>query len=260
MLVLGIIGFALSFLITITAYIKKSLTLSGFLSATIIGTLFFMFGSYVVWSVLIFFFFSSSIITKFNKDDKEKNGRNFIQVISNSVVSLTFLILYYYLDELPYLIVSVVAIAASTADTWASEIGAMSKGKTFSILTFKKMEKGLSGAVSLTGTISSLFGAIAVALLFNLLYFIENSFNIFLFSEFLIIISIAGFLGSLLDSYLGIFLQAKYKDLKSGKIIEFISNKGQHILISGNKFVNNNTVNFIMVLTISIVTYIILII
>lgn len=62
-----------------------------------------------------------------------------------------------------------------------------------------------------------------------------------------------------IDSYLGVLLQAKYKDLKSGKIAEIITNTEQFILISGKKMITNNAVNFIMVLTISLTTYIFLV-
>lgn len=255
-----LVGFGLSLLIAYVAYYKKSLTLSGFIAATVVGTLFYVFGTYVVWSLLIFFFVSSSILSKAHPIEDEKNGRNHLQVLANSFVSLVFIALHYIFKDVVYMIVSVVAIAASTSDTWASEIGALSKSKPFSILTFKKMEKGLSGAVSTIGLIASLIGAIAVSLLFSGLYFMNNPFDIVIFFEFTIIIMIAGFLGSILDSYLGVLLQAKYQDIKSGKIKEFITNTENYILISGKKIITNNAVNFIMVLTISIVTYLLLII
>ena len=95
-----IIGLLLSLSVAFVAYKKRSLTLSGFVTASIIGMLFYAFGSYIAWSILIFFFISSSIISKFNKNEKEKFGRDYIQVISNSVVSLFFLTLYYFLHDL----------------------------------------------------------------------------------------------------------------------------------------------------------------
>jgi uncharacterized protein (TIGR00297 family) len=255
-----IIGLLLSLSVAFVAYKKRSLTVSGFITASIVGMLFYVFGTFIAWSILIFFFISSSIISKFNKNEKEKYGRDYIQVISNSIVSLFFLTLYYFLHDLTYLVVAVVAIAASTADTWASEIGSLSKGKTYSILTFKAMEKGLSGAVSMLGVVASFLGALVISLMFSALYFLTEEFSLNLLTEFSVIITISGFFGSILDSYLGVFLQAKYKDIKSGKIAEMISNTEQFILISGKKFINNSTVNFIMVLTISVVTYLFLVI
>ena len=110
-----------------------------------------------------------------------------------------------------------VAIAASTADTWASEIGSLSKGKTYSIVTFKAMEKGLSGAVSMLGVVASFLGASIISLTFSALYFLSEGFSLDVLIEFSVVITIAGFFGSILDSYLGVFLQAKYKDIKKWK-------------------------------------------
>src|SRR5690606_1105604 len=157
------------------------------------------FGTYVVWSLLIFFFVSSSLLSKIHPSVDEKNGRNYLQVLSNSIVALVFLVLYFIFEDVVYMLVAVVAIAASTSDTWASEIGALSKSKPFSILTFKKMEKGLSGAISIIGIIASLMGAVAISLLYSGLYFISNSFDMMMFVEFLTVITVAGFLGSILD-------------------------------------------------------------
>jgi len=259
MIIDTLIGFVLSFVISYIAYQRKSLSLSGFLTATIMGTLFYMFGSYVVWSILIFFFLSSSLISKFSEEEVKSGGRNYIQVLSNAMVSLVFLTLFYIMKDTTFLIVAVVAIAASTADTWASEIGRISKGKTCSILNFKPMEKGLSGAISLVGMLASLIGPFIIGIMFVLLYFIEHSFSWKLAIEWLSIITIFGFIGSILDSYLGVLLQAKYKDPKSGKIAEFITNTEQFILVSGKKMITNNAVNFIMVLIISVASYVFLI-
>lgn len=102
-------------------------------------------------------------------------------------------------------------------------------------------------------------GAFVIGIIFITLYFIEHTFSFKLAIEWLSIITISGFIGSILDSYLGVLLQAKYKDLKSGKIAEIITNTEQFILISGKKMITNNAVNFIMVLTISLATYIFLV-
>jgi len=114
--------------------------------------------------------------------------------------------------------------------------------------------------VSMLGVVASFLGALVISLMFSALYFLTEEFSLNLLTEFSVIITISGFFGSILDSYLGVFLQAKYKDIKSGKIAEMISNTEQFILISGKKFINNSTVNFIMVLTISVVTYLLLVI
>lgn len=254
-----VIGGLLSFLIGYLSYKKKSLTLSGFIAAFLTGTLLYMFGDYVVYIPLISFFLSSSILSKFKPNKEEPNGRNFIQVFANSGVALVFTVIYYLTTNSIFLVVAITSIAASTADTWGSEIGSLTKGQTYSILTLKKMSKGLSGAVSVGVTLASFMGALMIAVIFNLLYLINSKESILLLLEMGMMITISGFIGSILDSYLGVFLQAKYKDIKTG-ILRDYKMYTTDILVSGLKYITNDMVNLLMVIIISVGTYLILLI
>ena len=92
------------------------------------------------------------------------------------------------------------AIAAATADTWATEIGFFSKKDPRHILNFKTVEKGTSGGVTLLGFVGSALGAGTIALIgMNWL----NDFPIHW-------IVLAGFVGSFVDSILGGRIKAKY--------------------------------------------------
>ena len=102
----------------------------------------------------------------------------------------------------------------------------------------KKCDKGISGGMSIIGTLASLVGASAIAAL--ALAFARISIN-----EALIVI-LSGFLGAVLDSALGSLLQVKYKCKKCGLILE----KEEHCserttLHSGIPFVTNDTVNLL---------------
>ncbi|WP_162164051.1 DUF92 domain-containing protein [Acholeplasma hippikon] len=254
-----LIGFILSLLIAILSYKKKSLNLSGAIAATLFGTLIYGMGTYIMFVLLISFFLSSSIIQKIKHLEKEeKDGRNFIQVIANILAATIFSVIYFVTKEQIFMVVAAVGIAASTSDTWASEIGKTSKGKIVSIVNFKEVPRGESGGVSLLGTLSSLFGSIFISFLFILLYGITFEFSIALFGYF-IMITIGGFLGCVFDSYLGIFLQAKYIELKTGKKIEKRTNHGEYKLVSGLPFVNNDMVNLLSTVCIAIIFALILI-
>lgn len=254
-----LLGLVLSSVIAILAYKRKSLTLSGATSAMFFGTLIYTFGGWLIWLMLIFFFIASSLITKLHhrlkpEEIEEKNGRNYIQVISNALAATLFSFIYFLSQDMIYMLAAVVSIAASNSDTWASEIGRLSKGKNYSILTFKEMPKGSSGAVTLLGTFASFLGAFFIGSLFVVFYHLQNGFQLVTFLKYGYIITAGGFIGCLLDSILGVLLQAKYKN-KEGTWYEHKTISGESlILMSGFAFITNDVVNLLSSLSASIVT------
>lgn len=247
-----IIGLILSCIIALIAYKKKSLDLTGFIMAILMGTLIYYFGSYIIFSLLMLFFISSSLISKFDKIKTDDSNRNFIQVFANSFVALFFSILFYVTKNEIYLVLAAMGIAATTSDTWASEIGKFSKGKTISIITFKKINKGESGGISLLGSIAALLGSTIIALVFLLLRSLSKLElnNIYIY---VMLIIMGGFLGNIIDSILGIILQEKYYDSSSDNKIEKVNNRKEHKKISGLMYVNNDVVNILSSVIITVV-------
>lgn len=254
-----LIGLSISALIAGLAYLKKSLDKSGVIAAALFGTIIYTFGGFLVWGSLIFFFISSSLITKLNEnnDQKHTKGRNYIQVIANSLVVTLFTILYYIYQSEIFLLAAVVAISTSNSDTWASEIGAMSKGKTFYILNFKVAPKGVSGAISGLGTFASLVGALFIGVVFVGLYAINHTITLNQAFYFGFVITLCGFLGNLIDSYLGGLIQAKYRGLETGTYTEkrWLPNE-KVVLASGLALITNDMVNLLSALAASILTVI----
>jgi uncharacterized protein (TIGR00297 family) len=252
-------GFILSLVIALIAYKKKSLDLSGFICALIVGTFIYYFGSYVIFSVLMIFFISSSIVTKLKDKTTEQEGRNYIQVLANASAALIFSFIYFLTDQndIMYLVIACVAIASSNADTWASEIGKLSKGKTVSMLTFKPIQKGESGGISLLGICASLIGSVMIAVISMILLMISSGYHldIFIYGT---IIAISGFLGSIVDSYLGVLIQEKYRRNQGRQIYEKVEHRNNYVLVSGIKYMNNDVVNFISTWFITILVYIII--
>lgn len=242
-----LLGLLLSSSIALAAFWKKSLSRSGAFAAAALGTLVFTFGTHLLWSVMIAFFIAASLVTRPTKK-AEKRGRRWIQVVANGGIALLCALLYWLFNREFYLIAGLVSIVGSASDTFGSEIGTQLKGKTYSITDGKIVPPGLSGGVSLEGTIASALGSLALAI-FAVLYRVvltPSGLTAFFMSWWQDVLLIAGmgFLTSILDSYLGALIQAKYLDEKTQKIVEEKEDKKTK-LYSGFSFVNNDAVNLI---------------
>ncbi len=87
------------------------------------------------------------------------------------------------------------ALAEATADTVSSEIGAAFGGRPFLVTTFKRVEAGTDGAVSLIGTVAGLLAAALVVLV--------GMWSMSLNWRLGLSAWIGGFVGLWLDSLLG---------------------------------------------------------
>lgn len=247
-----ITGFLFSSIIALGGYLKHSLSLSGALSAVALGTLIFFFGGFYFAVVMVAFFISSSLLTKYKQSLKEeserfhdKGGRrDFTQVAANGFLGLVYALLFYTTKDHAFIIGYSAAFASSNSDTWASELGVLSKSTPVSILTFKPVQRGMSGGISLLGTIASMFGAGFIAFLSSACYAYYYNLSTNVIIIFLIIAS-AGFGGNLIDSILGATIQSKYRCMVCGEITERkIHHDTPCELTQGYTFIDNNAVNF----------------
>lgn len=256
-----LIGLFFSGFISLVALLKKSLSISGAFAASISGTAIFYFGGIYLSAIMIAFFASSSILSSFKKHRKtftyniheKSGGRDYVQVLANGGVGLIFSALWFVTKEPIYLIAYTVSFAAANADTWASEVGILSNAKPISILNFKKVEKGVSGAISILGTISAILGAGFVAAIFFMGHILKFGFSIKAI-VFSMIIVILGFTGCIIDSLLGATIQAKYRCDICGKITEKrVHHEKSTKLVVGFKYINNDMVNFISILAVALI-------
>lgn len=249
------IGVLLSVFIAYGAFILGWIALDAIFAAVILGTIVLGFGGWSLAFAIFFFFVSSSALTHRNKKYRRTqkdfdtltedyfNRRDAQQVWANGFWIAVFTILYFMFDSELFIIAAFAAVATATADTWATEIGTRNPGKTKNILTLEKIPPGSDGGVSLKGFLASAIGAISISLF--LFGQVENNLSIAI-----ITVSVSGFLGCVMDSYIG----ALYRDKP---MIFFGWNKAS-ITLSKNK---NNAVNlmstgigaFIAILTYSII-------
>ena len=247
------IGLTLSIITAYAAFKKGSLNKSGFAAATLLGTSLYIFGGLYFWVLMISFFISSSLLTKFKGGEKEaleevkekEEGRNYVQVAANGGLGFIYGLLYFISDNPVFVVAYAVAFAAANADTWSSELGVLSKRPPVLILNFKRTERGESGAVSLMGTAAAFLGAFFIAIVFAVGYTAAFGWSSNLISySFLVLL--LGFSGSIIDSLLGAAIQVKYRCSSCGKITEKQIHHGERATqIKGLRFINNDAVNFI---------------
>jgi uncharacterized protein (TIGR00297 family) len=91
------------------------------------------------------------------------------------------------------------ALAASTADTWATEIGTLFGGEPISITSGRKVPPGTSGGISLIGTVAAAAGAL----------FIATGAALANWPVAFAAVALGGMAGALADSLLGATLQAR---------------------------------------------------
>lgn len=215
-----LIGFILAILISSISFKIGFLSKSGAFGACTLGTIVFGLGGFSWAVVLMGFFISSSILSKLFKNKKIKieekfsksSKRDIWQVWANGGIAGIFVIFHaFFPNEVWPWLAFCGSIAAVNADTWATEIGVLSKKAPVNIVTGKVIEPGASGGVSILGTSSALLAALSIAFLgmvFLLKGFpISSNFDRWII---LIAISAAGLLGSLVDSFLGATVQAIY--------------------------------------------------
>jgi uncharacterized protein (TIGR00297 family) len=208
------------------------------------------------------FFVTSSILSKIGKRRKKKfdlvfeksSTRDAAQVIANGGLAGLIIVSAFYFPHPNWYPIFLGILAAVTSDTWATEIGVYFKSTPRSVLTFKKVEPGTSGGISLIGTLGGALGAFCIALsgyLVNPELFLKSSLEM---NFFWIILS--GVLGSLVDSLLGATLQSQYLCNLCGKVTERrVHCEKVTQLIRGWEFFHNDRVNMICGLAGGIVVY-----
>ncbi|MBD3107654.1 DUF92 domain-containing protein [Bacillus sp. AGMB 02131] len=231
-------------------YHIKSLTFSGSIAAFIVGCCVALGLGWRGLIILGAFFVSSSLWSKYKKQKKEKlndilekgERRDWLQVMANgAAASLAAVLLYFTSDDI-WQIAFIICIAAANADTWASEIGVLSKRRPFYILSLKQVESGTSGAVSLLGLLASLGGSLLIVMI-SVILLPEYSLDVIAFMVG------CGLLGSLIDTVLGATIQVKLQCQKCGIITEKALHCDQTTtIIKGVRFINNDAVNFLSVI------------
>lgn len=244
------VGFGLAALVGLVAWRARALAPSGALAAAAVGGLLFGLGSWAGAALLLAFFLSSSGLSRFlaaRKEDlaekfEKGSQRDWAQVLANGgVAAFMALLLPLFPDATwPWLALAG-ALAAANGDTWATELGTLSRQTARMITTGKVVPRGTSGGITLPGTLAALAGAALVATLAGLL---APGLG---FWGALAAISLAGLSGSMVDSLLGATIQGIYRHPEKGRETEKRPSP-QAQPVRGWATINNDVVNFLATL------------
>ena len=305
------ISLPITALLVYRSHTHSSLTPLGILFAALTALIHALHPWPLPFTLLCTFFLTGTFVTKIHHGEKSRltlsasgssggggdiGGRTHIQVLANSGAASLLILLHLYLykgrswlyndkeevkvglrcwaygaaDVIP---VGIVAnYAAVAADTFASELGILSKSapRLVTSLRLRKVPPGTNGGVTMMGLGAGFLGSGIIAVVSGVLMpfcregktGFEGGYAWGLKERvaFVVGVTVWGGLGSVLDSFLGGWMQASVIDKKSGKVVEGRGGKkvivyseaqgkgksGSRKVESGLDLLDNNGVNFLM--------------
>lgn len=240
-------------IVAIGGFLIRSLSLSGAAATVLVGLAVAVGFSWQGLCLLGVFFVTSSFWSHFRHQQKQKvmekvekgAQRDYIQVLANGSIPAGLSLLSLAFPSPFWHVLFVVSLAAANADTWASEIGSVAQQSPRLITTWKKVEPGTSGAVTVAGTLASYLGALLIAAVGFLLW---NDVPV-------VTVSLFGFFGSLVDTYFGAVWQAEYRCAVCGIETEKRKHcRSDTVRIKGHDWFNNDVVNWLAIFC-SIIVY-----
>uniref|UniRef100_A0A7S2RII1 Transmembrane protein 19 n=1 Tax=Rhizochromulina marina TaxID=1034831 RepID=A0A7S2RII1_9STRA len=247
---------------------KKSLSPSGAAAAVLVGFLSFL-ASFRFGLVLIAFYQSSSSLTKFQGERKrrleagykEGGQRDAEQVFSCSLLATVMAVVFLLTQGEDQPVDSAAApmrsallcaylghYACCNGDTWASELGTLDSGLPRLVLApWRKVPKGTNGGMSFLGTAASLAGGLFIGLVF-VVCGPHSSPGAPSQLPLIALGAAGGFVGSLIDSFLGATLQATFYHREKRIIVPSSASDNADVdRITGVDILSNEQVNALSV-------------
>jgi uncharacterized protein (TIGR00297 family) len=203
-------GLLIALTVALAARRAHALSLGGATAAIVVGMIAVAAGW--AWGVLLIAYFVASIaLSRLRSAEKaERTGdvvakggaRDAFQVVANGGLFAVMALAAAALapDSLAARMLTAAALgalAASTADTWATEIGSLATRPPRSILTWRPVAPGTSGGVNVLGMVAMIAGAA----------FIAYGGRALALEVPILAVVLGGFLGAIADSVVGATLQ-----------------------------------------------------
>jgi uncharacterized protein (TIGR00297 family) len=251
------VGLFLSALIGGVGYWRRALTISGVVGAILVGTVIFGLGGWVWGLLLVAFFVSSSWLSHYRRADKEPladkfakgSRRDLGQTLANGGLGAALAAAYAGSAD-PLLFMAFIGVIATVnADTWATELGVLSRVPPRLITTGEEVVPGTSGGVTRLGIWASLAGALLIGAMAAALSQVRSLLSSGVWSlqaaSYALLAVAGGLTGSLFDSLLGATVQGIYYCDRCGKETENPIHRCGKVSrpLRGWGWVNNDVVN-----------------
>ncbi|MEE8409547.1 MAG: DUF92 domain-containing protein, partial [Myxococcota bacterium] len=246
-------GVAGSGVLVAAAYRLRWVTIQGGLVAFTILAAIYTIGGWMWLLPIAFLLVSASLVAKvtggaFDNPFVEKKGpRDLFQIAAKGGPSLLLALAFALSGWAPLYIICLAVIATASADTWASSFGEYAQADPIrSLPLLRNVPKGLSGGVTLTGSVAALVGSALVAafafLCVDCVDFVDGADPWLVFG----LVALSGWLGAVVDSILGTTVQAVYDCPKCSRQTEAPQHCGEATtLVKGLAKINNDVVNLL---------------
>jgi phytol kinase len=240
------VSILLSVLVFLIVFMTKAIQFYGAVFSMVVVFLFSYVGGTVGIVYLLVLYFTIFLISKYKKRKKLANGeeaelkvgKSFWQIFINGIWGCVFLVLYAYINEKSLLVASFVCVGGCFVDSISSDIGVLSNGKVYDPIRRTIVKKGLSGGVSIVGTVAAFLASLLIAI------YMVGTLSLSWLSGCVIWGMI--FLQTIVDTILGSLLQVKYQCVSCKEITEEKWHcNTQTIYWSGVRMVDNNAVNLL---------------
>lgn len=214
---------------------KKWLDQSGWWAALWVAAVLWMSGGWKALLAPIFLLVAGSVAGRVFRSGHTSEKRTAQQVFSNGWIGVVLYMLYGITGNDSWQVLAWCSFAISVCDTVSSEVGTAVGGKTYNIANFRAMEPGLSGGVSLAGTLGGFIAVLLLAVCLQLAFSAAITHLIWVVGT--------GLVGMLVDSYMGSKWQALWRQGTS--FTETSCDDAQTHLVKGVAWLDNHWVNFL---------------
>lgn len=243
------IAIGISAILAVSASFMRLLTVPAAITAAVMLTAAAVFWGFTGMTLYLALFALSSLIgavggkrrkERVMRIHKRTGARKVVQVLANGLPALVMAAIWFFTGLVPFKVAAAASLAAGFADSVAGDVGVLSRGKTVSVLGFRRVERGMSGGITLAGSIATVLASALGAAIPA--FFGEYGAALFGVG------TLGAAAGCTLDSVLGASVQALYRCGECGRETERTECCGKPTeLVRGFGFINNDAVNCVAV-------------